>query len=269
VPAGLSNVVAISAGDAHSLALQNDGTVVAWGDIFNSSGWAPEIVPTGLSNVVAISAGYDHSLALKNDGTVVAWGDNNDGLGNFCGQSVVPAGLSNVVAISAGGYHSLALKNDGTVVAWGYNGDGECTVPAGLNGVVAIAAGGHYSMVLAPYVPVAIQNAPPSQTAYLGSTIDFTAYAAGYPPPYYLWFVNGTNLVCCSTNYDLELTNVQFSQSGAYTVVISNVLGAVTSAPVMLNVIPPVERRLVRGTLWVWITRTILVPQRIGKRWTR
>jgi hypothetical protein len=40
---------------------------------------------------------------------------------------------------------------------------------------------------------------------------------------------------------------VQFSQSGAYTVMASNVLGAVTSAPVMLNVIAAVERRPVPG----------------------
>jgi hypothetical protein len=45
----------------------------------------------------------------------------------------------------------------------------------------------------------------------------------------------------------LDLPNVQLSQSGAYTVVISNVLGAVTSAPAMLNVIAPVERRPVPG----------------------
>ena len=31
VPAGLSGVTAIAAGDYHSLALKSDGTVVAWG----------------------------------------------------------------------------------------------------------------------------------------------------------------------------------------------------------------------------------------------
>src|SRR5260221_820083 len=36
VPRGLTNVVAVAAGDAHSLALKTDGTVVAWG--FNAFG---------------------------------------------------------------------------------------------------------------------------------------------------------------------------------------------------------------------------------------
>ncbi len=137
VPAGLSNLVQISGGYFHSLALRSDGTVLAWGDNEDSQ----TAVPSGLSGVVAVAAGWYHSLALKNDGTVVAWGDNGNG------QATVPAGLSGVVAIAAGGFHSLALKSDGTVVAWGYNGYGQATVPADLSGAVAIA--GSYLQSLA------------------------------------------------------------------------------------------------------------------------
>ena len=138
VPAGLKNVVAVAAGGYHSLALKSDGTVVAWG-----ADWDGQTnVPAGLTNVVAIAAGYGHSLALKSDGTVIAWG------WNYYGQTNVPAGLTNVVAIAAGEEHSLALKSDGTVVAWGYNYDGETNVPAGLTSVVAVAGGGSYSLAL-------------------------------------------------------------------------------------------------------------------------
>ena len=141
--AGLTNIVAIAAGYSHKLALKADGTVVAWG-------WPEYLVnvPAGLRNVVAIAAGGEHSLALKADGTVVAWGagltiDHLSSYSNF-GQSMVPLGLTNVVAIAAGGHHSLALKSDGTVVAWGDNSSGQTNVPAGLapplGGAVAIAA---------------------------------------------------------------------------------------------------------------------------------
>jgi hypothetical protein len=102
VPAGLTEVVAISAGGHHSLALRRDGTVVAWGD--NSHGQTR--VPSGLSDVIAISAGNDFSLALKRNGTVLGWGNNQDG------QINVPDGLSGVTAISAGGF-SLALVGSG------------------------------------------------------------------------------------------------------------------------------------------------------------
>jgi len=63
-PPGLSNVVAISAGVNHSLALKNDGTVVAWGNNY----YGQISVPGDLTNVVAISAGSYHSLALRRTG---------------------------------------------------------------------------------------------------------------------------------------------------------------------------------------------------------
>jgi len=122
---------AIAAGEDFSLALQSDGTVIAWGD--NRSGQST--VPPNLSGVIAIAAGSAHSLALQSDGTVATWGDNS------YSQSTVPPTLTGIIAIAASGYHSLALKSDGTVVAWGANGNGQSTVPANLTGVIAIAAG--------------------------------------------------------------------------------------------------------------------------------
>ena len=55
VPPDLTNVVAVAAGGGHSLALKDDGTIVAWGD---------NGVPSGLSNVMAVAAGRNHSFAL-------------------------------------------------------------------------------------------------------------------------------------------------------------------------------------------------------------
>ena len=144
VPAGLSGVSAVAAGWYHSLALESDGTVAAWGCANTNFGQCD--VPGGLSGVTAISAGESHSLALKDDGTVVAWGCGLD-----FGQCDVPGGLSGVTAIAAGSVHSLALKNDGTVVAWGCGGgqdSGQCDVPSGLSGVTAIAASTVHSLAL-------------------------------------------------------------------------------------------------------------------------
>jgi PASTA domain/Regulator of chromosome condensation (RCC1) repeat len=148
VLSGLSDATAIAAGFSHSLALKDDGTVVAWGCVTAGTDHGQCSVPVGLSGVTAIAAGSAHSLALKSDGTVVAWGC---GVGNDRGQCSVPVGLSGVTAIAAGTSHSLALKSDGTVVAWGCSPSsnfGQCSVPIGLSGVTAIAAGETYSLAV-------------------------------------------------------------------------------------------------------------------------
>ncbi len=138
MPSGLNNIVAISSSLDHSLALQSDGTVVAWGYDFDNQCE----VPAGLSGVTAIAAGAFFSVALKSDGTVRAWGDNQ------YAQCNVPPNLAGVVAIAAGRSHGLALHADGTVSAWGSDLYGQCDVPAGLTGVIAIAASWNYSVAL-------------------------------------------------------------------------------------------------------------------------
>ena len=66
VPAGLSGMTAIAAGDYHTVALKSDGTVVAWG--WNDYGQTT--VPVGLSGVTAIAAGHSHTVAIVGTGVV-------------------------------------------------------------------------------------------------------------------------------------------------------------------------------------------------------
>jgi hypothetical protein len=243
VPMYLQGVTAISAGASHNLALKSDGTVVAWGSDYEGE----STVPTGLSNVNAIAAGAFHSLALKSDGTVVAWGaggPGQTGTPNY-GQSSVPAGLGGVLAIAAGWCHSLALKSDGTVVAWGYNWFEQSAVPVGLHGVLAIAAGGYHSLALVAEAPSEL-TVPPSQTAEIGATVRFRPRFLDTAAPHYQWFFNRTQPITpVTTNWLLLLTNIQPAQAGAYSVVVTNITGALTSAPALLSVIPAVPRRMV------------------------
>lgn len=84
-----AGAVAIAAGGLHSLYLDDDGQVFAWGD--NSKGQlgdgttlahaAPAIVP-GLAAVTGIAAGYQHSIAVikeKSGDKLFAWGDDSLG----------------------------------------------------------------------------------------------------------------------------------------------------------------------------------------------
>jgi alpha-tubulin suppressor-like RCC1 family protein len=229
-PAGLSNVVAVAAGSLHSVALRANGEVVAWGHNF----FGQSSVPPTLSNVVAISAGAYHTLALQADGTVVAWGDNASGL------TSVPRDASNVIAIASGAYHALALRADGAVIAWGQNDAGQTTVPATLSNVTAVAAGTYQSLAVLDGGPPFLSAAPVDATVDADATARFVGRATGALPLSYQWQRNGGD-IAGATNAALLLPAAQPADAGAFTLVVSNAFGAVTSAPAILTVIgkPP------------------------------
>ena len=170
---GEVNLVMISGGWYHNIALAKDGTVWFWGTNYTgelAGEAAKENKPTftqvpGLTSVKSIDVGCYHNLALRKDGTVWAWGNNDSGqIGDGTTDNrltpVRVAKLSNVEAIAAGYSHSVALKKDGTVWTWGMNCDSQLGVETsedksvlpvqvpGLNNVVAIAAGEGHTLVL-------------------------------------------------------------------------------------------------------------------------
>jgi alpha-tubulin suppressor-like RCC1 family protein len=167
---GFSGVSGVSAGKTHSLALLENGTVMAWGSNENgqlgNGTTTPSAVPiavSGLSEVKAISAGSKQSVALLKNGTVMAWGQYP---GNGTNDSLVPVavtGLSGVAAIAAGGGgydYSLALLENGKVMSWGNGNSGQLgngttttsEAPVEVTGlsepVTAIAAGEAHGLAL-------------------------------------------------------------------------------------------------------------------------
>ena len=165
---GLSNVVAIGSGAAHSCAVLGNGTVSCWGR--NTSGQLgngttkPQLkagAVSNLTNAVAVAGGGAHTCALLADGSVKCWGDNAAGqlgLGTTAPQ-LAPAAVTlggPAVAITAGMAHTCALLSDGTAWCWGLNetgqlGDGTVeqrttpTAVSGLTGAVTIDAGPRFT----------------------------------------------------------------------------------------------------------------------------
>ena len=150
-------VVKIAAGGDHSLALCEDGSLVAWGN--NGSGQLGDGTQTNRSvpvavdvsgvlagkTIIAIGASHYSSFAACSDGTVASWGGNGSGIlgyGVSSGSFSRPIEVSRtgallgkvVVALAPGENHCLALCSDGTFVAWGDNTYGQ----VGANGTATV-----------------------------------------------------------------------------------------------------------------------------------
>ena len=91
--------------------------------------------------------------------------------------------------------------------------------------------------VLVP--PSIVSLVPLSQTVIAGSSVAFTVTAAGTLPLRYQWLFNGAE-VLDATSPVLTFNNVQPDDAGPYRVVVTNLVGAVTSAVATLTVqVPP------------------------------
>ena len=91
-----------------------------------------------------------------------------------------------------------------------------------------------------PGSPPIIMTQPVSTTNVVGDTVSFNVAAAGTQPLSYQWRFNGANLNG-ATSSNLTLLNVQLSQGGNYTVLVTNLYGAATSsiASLIVNLPPP------------------------------
>lgn len=82
-----------------------------------------------------------------------------------------------------------------------------------------------------------ITTQPASKTVTAGQNVTFSVAASGTAPLLYQWRFNGTPL-SGATGATLNLTNAPVTSSGAYTVVVTNSVGSVTSSPAILTVTP-------------------------------
>ncbi|MBI4324317.1 MAG: immunoglobulin domain-containing protein, partial [Chloroflexi bacterium] len=88
--------------------------------------------------------------------------------------------------------------------------------------------------------PPAISQAPTNRVVRLGETIALLAEATGTPTPSLQWRWNGGPLTG-QTNATLTLTNFQAAQTGTYSVIASNYLGALTNDVATLTLAEPLR----------------------------
>jgi len=93
-----------------------------------------------------------------------------------------------------------------------------------------------FNSTLAVIFPPFISLQPESRAVNKGDAVTFTvAVNLAAPLPQYQWRLNGTNIAGATAVF-LALTNVQVSDAGSYSVVVTNTYGAVTSSNAMLVV---------------------------------
>ena len=112
----------------------------------------------------------------------------------------------------------------------------------------SFASGISFTRLLVDYSPappvITSQPQPSSLTVQVGSNVTMSVGASGNALSYQ-WHKNGVPITGnpSATTPTLQLTNVQLSDAGSYTAVVSNPGGSVTSNPVTLNVstepVPP------------------------------
>jgi hypothetical protein len=90
-------------------------------------------------------------------------------------------------------------------------------------------------------VPPGITTQPTNQTVNAGTTAVLAVAVTGTQPLIYQWSFDTTNIVG-ATNAALKLVNVQPTNTGVYSVVVTNLYGSVMSSDVVLTVLtqPPV-----------------------------
>jgi subtilisin-like proprotein convertase family protein len=103
-----------------------------------------------------------------------------------------------------------------------------------ITAIYNAGAAGKCKPVAAPI----ITTQPLSQTVAVGSTVGFNVVASGAAPFSYQWQLNGGPIVN-ATSTSLSLNNVQTGDSGNYSVVVTNSVGAATSAVAVLSVLLP------------------------------
>ncbi len=176
--AGLTDVVAVDAGNANTYALQcvggagdcsTDGTVWVWGSdkagelgngtVSSADGsWmntpVEAIFPAGVS-IIAIGESDDGAYAIDSTGQGWAWGNDQCAGGTSSVREPTPVqvtGVTNAAQVQGGQGHVLWLLSDGTVASCGNNMNGDLgigsttpdyapTVIGDLSDVVQVSAG--------------------------------------------------------------------------------------------------------------------------------
>ncbi|GAB5558881.1 MAG: hypothetical protein SynsKO_05280 [Synoicihabitans sp.] len=313
IPEGLDRVIAVAATHQYSLALQSDGTLVAWGTVD-----AVAEIPVLRNDVVAMSAWFSSGALLHRDGTVSSWGLLQrplEALREVVQLSVGPSataavfenglvgswdhtsgdypndpfsGLTDIVGLSQGNSGGLAVDSHGSVTRWNYQGTLTNDLPPEIANVVKVSTGRSFAAIVRAPVPE-IVNVSSDQSLTAKRELVLSVDWAGAGAVEFDWMRDGESLtlndrITVDVDGTLRIKNIESSEAGEYTVVVSNVTGAATSLAVTVSVLSrpepiewPTDRiailgetlevdltSLEEGTTYEWYFNGVLAPEITG-----
>ena len=204
-------------------AVWNGGYILEYQTNGTSTTFATGLDPFGLAfdaqgNLYASSllGGHIYKFATNGGGTVFASIPYPAGLG-FDGAGNLYAGTY----YGSGNIYKITPDGTATIFA---------NVPGNLVGLAFQPASGP--------LPLQIYAQPQSQLGYWGLSVSFSVSVTNGVPPYSFQWMEGSNAISGATNFLLVLTNLQFTNAGTYTVVVSDTVTNITSQPAILTVNP-------------------------------
>ncbi len=172
----------------------------------------PPVISDITAQSVSVTVGCNAAFSVAATGTVplsYQWRYNGANIGGATTSSYT---LSNVQPADAGSYSVVVSNIAGTVT----NSDAVLTIN----------------------VAPTITTQPQDQNVNQSGNAVLTVVATGTPSPSYQWRFDGTN-IDGATGTSLTVANAQPADAGSYSVVVSNIAGAVTSADAVLTVTVP------------------------------
>jgi pectate lyase len=124
----------------------------------------------------------------------------------------------------------LSLKTNSTLtlnnVQPGDSGGYSVLVSNSVGSVTSVVA---QLLVTNVFSAPSIITQPQSQSVTVSNNASLNVSAIGTQPLFYQWYVNTNSLITDATNSTLQLLDVQFTDAGDYSVIVSNTLGSTNS----------------------------------------
>ena len=225
-----------TSGTVRCLQIQTDGKILIGGDFTTvnntSRGNVARLNSNGsLDTGFGSSSGLDgpvYALAVQPDSSVVIGGSFSSFASfNLTRVARLYADGSRDTSFSSSGINNIveavAVQSDGAILIGGtFTTINNSNIP-------------YFGRLYGNVYPPELLTQPISRNTNVGASVKFTVTVSNPTASYYQWRKEGLNLPG-ATDMSYFLSNVQFADSGSYSVFISNGAGGTTSTNAVLNV---------------------------------